>query len=409
MRVTKGSIYRFLLITLIVFQVFGLYGLMGGILSPARIMAIAVLVPIFSDRLFAKFLINEKFLMFFVVFTLGYAFTLLLFYQSDKSINYLIYATLNLLLLFEIVFLSGFLKNAYFTLWKAVLIFISLSIPIAFVELVYDVHLSVSYLDSNQHRGSLSTQKFFASVTFGNYNLYNFLLVISTPILSSFFLSNSDKSRLIKWYTSVVLIAIFVILVMNGSRAASIGYVISMVFFVWFYFKINRFNKLFFLKVLILMVPLFILGLYYFINSNISTYLLYRFTNSGFEDNVRSTLITSGLTMLTDSYFLGVGPANYEVQLAKLGTSKYILPPHNMFIEVAAELGIFVFAAFIFFLFKIFRNIGYVPLHIKYILIVSLITMPLNFVINSNYVYNIYMWIYFAVLYVLSKARKIDY
>jgi len=394
---------------LIVSQVFGLYGLLGGVLSPARILAVVLLIPIFANKFFTRFLKKEQFLMFFLVFTIGYSFVLILIYQSDRSINYLVYLALNLILLFEVVFLSNLLDKPYLTIWKAYLIFISITIPIAIVELMFDLHLSVSYLEADQVRGASSLKKVFASVTFGNYNLYNFILVVSTPILSSFFLSNYSKSSFLKWYTTVVLIVIFVIIVMNGSRAATINYVLSMAAFSWYYFKVKRFNKLFFLRSVLLIIPIIGLAIYYFLNSDISTYLLYRITNSGFEDNLRLQLIMSGLAMTADSYLIGVGPANYEEQLEKMGSTWFIARPHNMFIELLAEMGIFVFVLFVVLLFKIYKNIKYVPIHIKYVLVASLLTMPLNFVINSNYVYNVYMWMYFAALYVLSQTRKVKY
>src|SRR5690606_21994397 len=106
-----------------------------------------------------------------------------------------------------------------------------------------------SYLDSDQVVGRLGIQKKFASVTFGNLNLYNFILVISAPILSSFFLGNFTKSWFLKRYTVIVLLATFVIIIMNGSRAAAVSYILSLLLFSWYYFKINSLNKLFFLRI----------------------------------------------------------------------------------------------------------------------------------------------------------------
>ncbi|GEM_PF-3099999 len=402
MKFTKESLYKFLLSSLIVSQIFGLY---GGALVPSRILAMAFLPFCFLNRFSVRMYKQQSFFIVFLLVSFIYSFLLHLLNQTSVNLNNTIYFLINLLLLIEGVYFSSLIDKPYLTIWRAWLIFISLTIPIALIEIFLDIHLSVSYLSSDQVVGLIGLKKQFASVTFGNYNLYNFILVASMPIIASIFLSEEKISNLMRIYILAILSLMLFVIIVNASRGAIASYALSAFIFLWYFIKRNSFKPLFFLKLSVVILP--VLGgiIYYILNADFITYLMYRLSSAGFEDNVREGLFENGLNMLFDSYLLGVGPGNFEVRLAQLGKSARILPPHNMFIELLSEYGIFIFIIFITFLLKIYTRTFKSSGEIKFILLASILTLPINFLINSNYIYVVYMWIYFGTLFSISRAN----
>lgn len=137
------------------------------------------------------------------------------------------------------------------------------------------------------------------------------------------------------------------------------------------------------------------------------SYLKTRIEQKGLEDNSRKEMINIGIDMFVDSKFLGVGAGNFSDTASKM-TNNPILVPHNLFIELLSQYGIVVFFTFLLLLFKIFNpkrvfKKREIP---NYILLGSLLVMPLAFTINSVYLNNPYMWIWLASLYCISSFYK---
>lgn len=69
---------------------------------------------------------------------------------------------------------------------------------------------------------------------------------------------------------------------------------------------------------------------------------------------VRSMITLDALEMWVKSYFLGVGPGGFTNYLKKNGARTYIVNPHNWWLEILSQYGIFVFVAYVGMLFYLF-------------------------------------------------------
>lgn len=397
----KEKLYIILLSILIISQIGGLY---GGALVPTRFFTICFCFFMFANSFFAFIGRKDQFLLQFSLFNIIYCFVLILLYNANTKINEYIYYFINMLLTLEILYFSTYIERKYETFWMAWVIFVSLTIPVALYEIISNVHLPVAYQQENYLLKGVGIEKKFASVTFGNYNLYNNILVFAMPIiLSKILTSVSKKAKVIA--LSVALICLSIVAI-NGSRGSLLSLFVSFLFVFCFYFYKNKSKAIKIAKLVVFLIPAAILLIYQLYINNVFTLLLYRIENQGFEDDKRSRLIDAGLLMAEKSNLIGIGAGNFVDESKKMNLGLGELPAHNLFIEILSEYGLLILLIFLCFLYKIFKNVSKVDYHIKYILYTALFTLPINFVINSGYLNVVYMWVYFSTLYVLSNYTK---
>ncbi|MDG2433860.1 O-antigen ligase family protein [Flavobacterium sp.] len=341
----------------------------------------------------------------FASFTAFYSFLCLFWSKNfEDGFNSSLFLLLNLLTFFEFLFLGYLAKDSYYSIWKGWFFFILLTLPIAYIELIFDKHLSVSFVESQTAIGATGVFKRFASVTFGNYNLYNFILAIGFPVLSSIYFNEKYKRGFLLKYTLVfVLFSTFLIVISNGSRGALLSLLLSLIIFFLYYLKKNIKKTITLLKIIVITMVVISGSVYYIVNSDFFFYILFRLQSKGYEDNTRSDLFVAGFEMLRDSYFFGVGGGNFMDNLNSTSYKGNPLPPHNVFAEIFSQYGIVVFLLFLSILFIIYNKFYNRTIEVKYILVVSLVTMIVNFMIQSSYLLTSYMWIYFGSLYCFSQ------
>jgi O-antigen ligase len=134
----------------------------------------------------------------------------------------------------------------------------------------------------------------------------------------------------------MIVASLFLILVIN-SRGTIYGIAIFFIALPICYFLIKHTNR----SVLTVLVCIFALGLIVILLRYPLSAIVYRFSSSGNygSDMYRIGLINGSLKLLEQSYFLGVGPGQSSNQLG--------MNPHNFFIELLADYGIFVFTGII--------------------------------------------------------------
>lgn len=398
---SKSLLFSALFSILIISQFFGLYG--GGFV-PARVFTLLFIPFCFYGHI-GKVLKYDMFLVGMIILFLASISVIILSDNVNVKVNEILYSLVNLILLIEIICFSYSIKDVYKIIFSSFLVFILLTIPIAMYEIIFDKHMSVSFLEEKQLVGGLGVNKVFASVSYGNYNQYNFLLAISFPIIASGILKRNFLTKGMRYISILTLSLIALIIIINGSRGAFLSILISLVVFYWQYYRITRLSKIALLKFIFLAIVCCLIVGYFVSNSSIFDYIIYRLTTKGFEDNARAQLISAGFELLVNSNFIGIGPGNFLEFMDKLGYDVRALPPHNMFMEILSQLGILFFLSFLYFLYRIYNKMKIVEPHIKFLLISSLLTLPFNFVINSFYINVVYMWIYFGSLYVLGNCN----
>ncbi|WP_276964952.1 O-antigen ligase family protein [Chryseobacterium sp.] len=378
---------------LIISQIFGLY---GGMLQATRILAILFL-PFLIKDLNKRLIKGKEVLLFFVSFIIYCVLSMLLLtFNNDQSLKELAYALINFIIFVEILNFSRYLSlNKLINSW---FIFVLISIPIAIIEINFNLHFSNSKFGDDSILGGVGTIRKYAAITFGNYNLYNHLLAISFPFILAKF--KFISSKLFKIFYIVFVLAIVWIVLTNASRGTMLCLLIATIIYIVFYSSksISQTIIYTFISVIVSFA-----GYLYVMNNTAFSYLKTRIEQKGLEDNSRKEMINVGIDMFIDSKFLGVGAGNFSETANKM-TNSNILVPHNLFIELLSQYGIIVFFTFLLLLFKIFN-----PKRIfkkreipNYILLGSLLVMPLAFTINSVYLSNPYMWIWLASLYCIS-------
>ncbi|MDM1517656.1 O-antigen ligase family protein [Myroides odoratimimus] len=384
---------KYIPVILIVSQIFGLY---GGMLQIPRVFAI-VFLPILISNFNQDLLKQRRVFYFFFVFIFHCLFSIFLAKEhSDSVLKEFCYAIINFIIFLEIVNFS--ISEKENTLFKSWIFFVALTIPIALFEIKFNIHFPSSKFGNDDIIGGVGMLRTYAAINYGNYNLYNYILSVSFPIvLIGFKLLKHIRSKI---FYSIIPISVLYIVLINGSRGALVCLLLCMLIYIML-FSSKKMMKRVFLFFITSIVFLLV-----FLSNNFS-YIGTRIEAKGLEDNKRLEMINIGLDMLIDSNLLGVGPGNFE-RVAGDYTTGAILAPHNVFIEVLAQYGLFVFFLFIILILYCF------PLNLIFrykdnrqiILIMTLFTFLIAHTINSVYLSNPYFWIFLATLYSLSYQLK---
>lgn len=388
--------YDYLLIFFLTLQIFGT---IGDSMQPIRIFVLICL-----PFTFFFFLSNIK-----EISRYQYEITLFIFWilYSTITIIWIINPIAGLKEIFYlIVNFSGILSFFYFaikannpllSIIKGWVYLFLISAPIAIYELIYDVHLPMSFQESGSLIGGIGILRRFASVTFGNYNGYNVIIVYTIPfILSLLFIYKNIFKSIMIW---ALLLVAFFILALNASRGSLVCSLISIITF--FYF--SKKNKTNLMGILVFITIALITIIYYY--DEVFFLISRRITGLGLDDNLRSDIITKGFQLLKKYYFFGVGAGNFQPLMSKYYHLE-ILAPHNFFLEVMVQYGLIIFIFFLGLFIKIliFTRKNHSPIA-RYIVISSLLSFPFSSVINSGYINGLPVWLLIASLYVIADKK----
>jgi len=371
----------------------------GGSLQPIRIFII-ICVPLmlmYSVR-------NKKFRQlhkyesyFFMLWWIYATMSLLWAIEVDESIKHIFYFAVNFLGFFVILWLADRANEPQQSVVNGWILAFILTIPIAFYELWFDVHLSLSKQESDNlmNFGGMILQRRFASVTFYNLNGYNtFLCYILPFIASTFFIAQKSFKMAINW---ILLLLLCYLIISNSSRGAVFCLVVGLSVFMFYYLKKG---KLIFISLVLIFIVTRYTALLYF--EEIFEIISVRLKISGLEDVGRYENITMGLKAVVDSNLFGIGVGNYIPYMERLGLGISI--PHNLFIEIVAQYGVFIFIGFLFILFRIIQSIRKnQSIFNKVIISIGLFTYPFVNIINSGYLLTASTWLYLASLCIIAN------
>lgn len=380
---------------LIAFQIFGLY---GGMFQPIRVITILFSPFFIAGSLKSDFFKYYKFeLYFFYIFFLSALISTFYAYDLDSTIKGVFYVGFNSLLFFTIIFLAFKSLNPKIAIVHGWILFFIFSVPIAFFEIFYDYHLSSSVIEEGTLIGVIGELKVYATVTFGNYNLYNVLLVFVFPFLTANMLI--QKSVYIKMFNLFLILSLCFIIITNASRGGFLCISIGIIYFVFKYFQLVPTNKNY---AFLILAGIFSLLIIY--GNSLFSMIFYRLENVGYTDTSRNEIYSNGLKMLLDYNFFGVGSGNFQAVM----NEKYnieITAPHNMFLEILVEYGIFIFIGFLVLISRIYYRSKDSDVISNYIVFLGFLTLPIAAIINSAYAEGVNMWVYLASLLIISDER----
>ena len=396
----EKNIYDNLIIFFLILQAFG--GI-GDALQPIRIFII-VLIP-----WILKFILTHKSVV------IGYSYEIHVFFiwivyalisilwviEPNESIKEVIYLFVNFTGFILLIFLSNNAmqpKESILKGWVWIFIF---TLPVALMELIFDKHLSLAYQSENllmNFGDGIVLQRRFASVTFGNLNGYNTMLMYITPFLFGSLIKNNDFLKFPKIISLILIVIISIIIGINSSRAAFVGFLIALFVFVLFYIK----N----IKTLIGSGVVFaaIIGFLFFSNNDFFNLLFTRFDTQGLADENRYILIEEGIRELLESGFMGIGAGDFIPTMEKIkNLNNY--SSHNFFLEVLVQYGLIIFVLFIGFFIRIIRKNRHNEKRYTYITTACLFMLPLTFSIDSGYILTVSTWIFIASLYIIADYQ----
>ena len=396
--VEKKNIYDRLITLMIALLALG--GI-GGALQPIRVFII-ICIPFALKYLITRSLIRKHYQyesLFFIFWWIWAVASLFWAIHPDESIKEVFYLAVNFNVLFVIIWLANKAQNPQRSIVQGWIFLFLLTLPIALYELLFDVHLSLSFHDSDvmMNYGAIIIERRFASVTYGNLNGYNTILCYILPFIIVNFYKTFGKRNSIYYIMLTVLIS--VIIIWNGSRSAIFALIIGLLLFYLYYSKKSKFT---FISVIVLTCVLGYFIFMYF--GNIFDVIFSRLQEQGLEDEGRAENIKSGFDALLNSSLLGVGVGNY----APVMEQKYrleIINPHNMILEIAVQYGIFILIGFLFFIFRIFKKMKQnEDMPNKTLVITALCMFPFAMIIDSSHLLNPYVWVFFASLYIIADA-----
>jgi len=388
------------LIVLIVLQVFGI---IGGIARPVRIYVI-FFMPVVVHYIFKKIKQHDINIRFDInLFSLWLLYGILsISWSLSKSagIKEILYLALNILTYFTVLYFSTKSLNPTKSIRVGWVLLLILTIPVALIELFYNVHLSTNVHASDiiLHSGGLTNIRTYASVTFGNLNAYSTMLCFLIPFLLGSILNNPPrKYAMIYWGTFIV--TSFIIL-SNASKGAAIVLAGTVIIFVWYYFM-NRGSS----NVVLIVITTFTIIVYYLYISDTLQFIAGRIIGLRYIGDSRINFIVYGFDALKKSRLLGVGAGNFMDVMS----SVYKLPvtsAHNLFLEIVVQYGVAIFFMFLIFLLKIYRlSKSHKNTVVRFIVVSSILMLPVSTAINSGYLAESGVWIFLGSLTVLSKSR----
>lgn len=391
----RYDVYLFLLI---VSTMFGIY---GGALTAPRLMTI-ILLPSLLGKLTRTTMNYITPIVVFFAFWFAYM-VLSLLWTPDRGrgVEELLYYIVHMVYFVEIIVFGIYAKNPIKTVAFSWLFAFLCTSVIAGWEITTDHHLSVAHQGEDRtfrHGGSDVFYQRYASVTFYNYNNYVVYICYALPFF--YFLLSSVKEFSHKFISTMAVVAALilsiVIILYNASRGGIITYVGLLILYGLFFSRSRKSGRYAFVFFVVLLVAIAIS------RPELFDTILYRLeSRSMFDGSGRMGIWKTAFDAFGKTIGLGAGLGGVSDAMEGAG-STVITIPHNMFVELLLEHGIFVFLFVIAFLIRLFFKGCRSDKLYKQTIIMAFISFVSTFIISSGYLLHPQTWAYFASLFIFA-------
>jgi len=281
-------------------------------------------------------IILDKTVVYYLVFLLfWFIYGIIQLFWTDNLVNgmqELFYLLFFIILIFGIINLISQKRDIKY-LYKIVYYLVVVTTLLGISEIIFNFHLS----GARQIYG-----KIYASGLFYNPNDFSFFNNLFFPFICVDFYENKINNKLIN---VLLILFIFIITIINKSTLSLIVLTLQFIIIFIFYVK-NRYN------LFLISISSFIAIIYFKINNNLSFFI----PNSN-SVIPRLELIFNGLYALYSHYLLGVGPSGYQDHINPEIVKTNILDPHNWWIELLTNYGIFIFVIYLIIFFLLLNKI----------------------------------------------------
>jgi len=359
-------------------------------------MLIIFIFSLLKDQTLKKGIINAEIISFFFkLFILFWLLYSLIFISFINNIDEGFKATLVIFFAFIYVHVFQYLFKKVGKNWFNVFswgIFFSyiLSICVALWELLTFNHLQSNYTNElpDYAEFSLSTTGFA-----GNPNNFSVFIVLSSLCL--YYL----------WYFSIstvkilITVCLFVInpiiIFLNESRLGLFIYLLLLFYFITKFYKRNVHLKGVFFVALILVLFNLELVIKFYEELDFASHFIQ--VNSLDDDSnaIRFSHFYNFFYYTLNTYGFGLGPGQYEAIANNHYYPVSIIDPHNLFVEIGLDYGIYILLIFVILLFN--KLIFY--LHYNQIFMIFCLLILLLSPVNSCYLNDNITWLFLAVVF----------
>jgi tetratricopeptide (TPR) repeat protein len=310
-------------------------------------VSIVALLYLFKNKKLVNNYLNHSALLVYLIMIFFYVFSA--FYNGPAAYSIFLCLKLSLFYIFSIFIINLIIEYGYKHYCQSVVIFSLLISTIYFLQITdnYDV------ID------------FVFSSTMGNKNLLGSAIFLSLPFLFYTIIIGNKLWRIISY---VAIFMAIIILVSVKSMAVIIALIISALSFL-ILFKRNQINR-YIIKAIYICALFFLATFISFnffnydikIKDKISTFIKYR-------SSARLVLYKSTFKLIKHNLLLGVGPGNWKIKCPEYGVYStkeldhtyynglnFVQRPHNDFLWVFAEAGVFAGLCYIILFLIILRE-----------------------------------------------------
>lgn len=396
MNINKFDIFILLLSTCTCF------GLVGGAFQVDRVLAILLLPWLINNMSKQGYSYAKQLLK---VMALCYGYMLFSFlWTPDKSegMKELVYYPVHFLLFVEMIVFARGARNPLKSLSRGWMIAVLLCSAVAYWEITTGNHLEMSteHRESYNAGGGIILERFFASVTFGNYNSYVTFLCYSIPWI--FYVIVSKGRSLVEQLLSVAaLIMASIVIVINASRGGIVTIIIMSLVYYWISEKSKTKNVAIFVLVGVLIYSLFQYG------DSYTAVLVARTYDGGlYTEESRFVIWNHALMAFSDTLGFGVGIGGMSAAMEKFAQGGLTVT-HNMILEILLQYGIVIAFTVLVFLWKLFRKSMKLERCRKIVLMMTFIAMPVYTIINSTYLLYPHLYVFMATIYIFVNYEHI--
>lgn len=392
MKFRNDSKYFFCIIVIIASHMFG------------ELFAPFTVPRLISLALLPRILLNIKYLYYklpgylWLFFAVWFAVSIVsLIWSTDRvnGIKFLIYNFLSLNLFLSLLYFSLKCQHSKKAIILGWILMLWGTFPVAFWEFLSFNHLPISYTDTMLLKDSTSEviQRSFASVTYGNLNTYNIMILFALPFILYGIIQRQDLKR-----TSMLTLFILTCIVLwNSSRGAILCLALGILIILYYCFNKGINRKLVYSFVYLLVVVIAI-NIEILLHQIISRLVM----GEGLtQDTSRLNIYANCISVLNEYYGLGSGIGGLSAALTDISVND-IAAPHNFFLEFLCQYGIFPTIFFIYMWYRIIAQLLRNESTKIIGIIIIIILVPLA-IINAVYLTFTAFWIFIASLFVLGK------
>ncbi len=412
---SRSNLYSFFIWLIIAMLAGG--STVGGNLQPSRLLTIfAGLLIITHGKLFNFRTLTYKALIAMVMLWTVWGVASLMwtpdFFMGRDEMLLLL---LGFITIFTFIHLSWYASEAFTTVRAGWVTACILTIPLAVYELTTNQHLP-NAIEQGDTGGVDSMTLFYAATTFGNRNNYSSFLVMCFPFLLWSF-EKTKKLMFKLFYLCILAYSVFVIFV-NGSRLGMISLALQSL--TWLLMQRTSFKSSIRRFIFVLLACAVILFAFQF--QNISFRKLQSLDEGlqGRNQIIRTNLSLNGLMLFLQSKGLGVGAGGFEKSVLTepgMFPTYNVGPAHNLWIEILANYGLFVWGGFVAWLIAIYWSVSKIRKFAKKSKLMELelamrhtmiliMSFPFCFMMHSSILRWTMLWTVLATIAIMAELGR---